>query len=56
MVAFIEHEAQEKQEEIDIKSEGDSDYEKGQIITVAREQLVRLYDKKQKQLAKQQIM
>lgn len=54
MVAFIEHEAQERVEEIDCKTEGECCYEKSRLIHQARLEMQRVYDKKERAVLKQE--
>lgn len=56
MVAFIEHEARERAEEIDAKAEGEYCYEKGRLLHNARLDMNRQYDKKEKLVVKQAQM
>ncbi|KAG8272962.1 hypothetical protein J6590_030569 [Homalodisca vitripennis] len=46
MVAFIDHEARERAEEIDSKTEGEFCYEKGRLLHKARQDMQRIYEKK----------
>lgn len=54
MVAFIEHEAQERVEEIDCKTEGEYCYEKGRLIHQARLEMQRVYEKRERLVLKQE--
>lgn len=53
MVAFIEHEARERAEEMDSKAEGEYCYEKGRLQQSARQDMMRQYEKKEKLVLKQ---
>ncbi|XP_046671524.1 V-type proton ATPase subunit E-like [Homalodisca vitripennis] len=53
MVAFIDHEARERAEEIDSKTEGEFCYEKGRLLHKARQDMQRIYEKKEITVYKQ---
>uniref|UniRef100_A0A1B6G9R7 V-type proton ATPase subunit E n=1 Tax=Cuerna arida TaxID=1464854 RepID=A0A1B6G9R7_9HEMI len=53
MVAFIDHEARERAEEIDSKTEGEFCYEKGRLLHKARQDMQKIYEKKEIIVVKQ---
>ena len=53
MIAFIQQEAAEKAEEIDVKAEEEFNIEKSRLVSQQRIRVIEYYDKKEKQLDSQ---